>query len=122
MRLGLILTVIAFSPAACVPPAPTRAASGQPSSILQSSRPAAGSTVVGPVDELVLHFDPPARLDEVTVTGHEGTMPMMVHAVGESADYSLPLSGVESGSYRVDWRATVRGREYRGSFEFSVPS
>jgi methionine-rich copper-binding protein CopC len=122
MRLGLILTVIAFSPAACVPPAPTRAASGQPSSILQSSRPAAGSAVVGPVDELVLHFDPPARLDEVTVTGHEGTMPMMVHAVGESADYSLPLSGVESGSYRVDWRATVRGREYRGSFEFSVPS
>jgi len=30
-----------------------------------------------------LRFDLPARLIELTVTGTEGAMPMMVHSVGE---------------------------------------
>jgi methionine-rich copper-binding protein CopC len=93
---------------------------GTAGSILEGSRPAAGSTVQGPVDELVLHFAPPARLDEVTVTGADGTMPMMVHSAGETTDYSLPLSGLEPGAYRVDWRARIGSRQYGGSFEFSV--
>ena len=102
------------------------ATGGQPAgadaagSILAWSTPAAGSTVRAPVDELVLHFSPPARLGEVTVTGPEGAMPMMVTAVGEVEHYSLPLSGLGPGTYRVDWKALAASREYRGSFNFSV--
>ncbi|HEX6741605.1 MAG TPA: copper resistance protein CopC [Sphingomicrobium sp.] len=90
------------------------------SSILKASRPAAGSAVAASVDSLDLHFDPPARLDEVTLEGDGGTMPMMVHSVGEVADYSIPLPGLDAGHYAVNWRATARGRQYRGAFTFTV--
>ena len=89
-------------------------------SILAWSRPAAGATVSGPVDELVFHFSPSARLGEVTVAGPEGAMPMMVAAVGEVEHYSLPLSGLGPGRYTVDWKATARGVDHRGSFGFEV--
>ena len=92
----------------------------QPGSILFSSSPAAGSTVREPVDSLELHFMPLARLDQVTIGGPDGTMPMMVHAVGEVAEYSLPLVGLGPGTYTVDWKATSQGREYRGQFDFRV--
>lgn len=117
-RLWLLLTLLAISSTACAPP--MRLIDGNSDSILESSRPAAVSSVAGPVNELVLHFDPPARLLEVTVAGRRGTMPMMVHAVGEAANYSLPLSELGPGSYRVDWRASVLDREYRGTFQFIV--
>jgi methionine-rich copper-binding protein CopC len=91
-----------------------------PASILKSSRPAAGSTVAASLDSLELHFDPPARLDEVMIDGAGGTMPMMVHSVGEVADYSIPLPDLDAGRYNVNWRATVRGRQYRGAFAFTV--
>ena len=91
-------------------------------SILVGSSPAAGSTTSGEVEELRLHFNPPARLDEVIVTGPQGSMPMMVSSADETESYSLPLSGLEPGSYSVSWRATAKGREYRGSFEFKVAS
>ena len=89
------------------------------SSILVGSSPAAGSTVEAP-EELVLHFSPPARLEEVTVSGPSGTMPMMVHAVGENTHYSLPLPDLEPGAYAVDWRAMAQGREHRGRIPFMV--
>jgi hypothetical protein len=73
-------------------------------SVLVGSSPVAGSTVTGPVDVLVLRFSPPARLDEVTVTGPDGTMPMMLSPVGEQDSYSVPLSGLTAGRYTVDWR------------------
>lgn len=88
-------------------------------SILAWSRPAAGSTVSSP-SELVFHFSPPARLSEVTVTGPDAAMPMMVNAVGEVEHYSLPLSDLGSGRYTVDWRASARGVDHRGSFGFEV--
>jgi methionine-rich copper-binding protein CopC len=91
-----------------------------PVSLLVGSTPAPGSTVAAPVEDLRLSFSPPARLDEVTVTGSEGTMPMMIHAVGEVADYSLPLAGLEAGPYTVNWRATSRGQTHHGSFAFTV--
>ena len=89
-------------------------------SILAWSIPAAGSTVSAPVNELVFHFTPPARLGEVTVTGPDGAMPMMVTAVGEVEHYSLPVDGLDSGSYTVAWRASASGVDYRGSFVFQV--
>ncbi|MBA3511080.1 copper resistance CopC family protein [Sphingomonas sp.] len=90
-------------------------------SILQSSTPAHGSTVVGPVDSLELRFSPPARLLELTVTGSDGlTMPMMVTAVGEVARYSIPLSGLQAGAYTVNWRAAVAGTSHSDSFRFTV--
>src|SRR4051812_31037503 len=72
-------------------------------SILASSVPGAGSMVREPVDSLELHFNPPARLDEIIVRGPAGAMPMMVHAVGTVAHYSLPLSGIGPGKYQVEW-------------------
>ena len=89
-------------------------------SILEMSIPAAGSTVKGPVNELMLHFNPPARLDQVTVTGPEGTMPMMITPVGEVQHYALPLSDLGPGAYTVNWRATAQGTQHRGSFGFTV--
>jgi len=69
---------------------------------------------------LELHFNPPARLNEVSVSGPGGVMPTMVHAVGEASDYSIPLSDLGPGTYSVSWRATAHGREFRGSFSFTV--
>ena len=98
----------------------TKATAGPSNSILTGSTPVAGSTVAGPVDQLVLRFSPPARLNEVTVSGPDGMMPMMVTAVGEVPSYTLPLSGLGAGSYTVNWRATVKGRAHQGSFGFTV--
>ena len=125
MRCAALLWVSLSSGAIlanCTEPAatPAGAIKSSPKSILSSSTPASGSTVKAPVDELMLHFDPPARLDEVTVTGSGGTMPMMVHAAGETDHYSLPVSGLGAGSYTVNWRATAQGTQYRGSFSFTV--
>lgn len=106
------------------PPAGATNAAGdqQPAagSILAWSSPAAGSTVRASISELVLHFSPAARLGEVTVTGPDGAMPMMVNAVGEVDHYSLPLSDLGPGAYTVAWRASARGVDYRGSFGFEV--
>ena len=109
----------------CAQPAPPAASEplanpGAAASILAWSKPAAGSTVGGPVNELVLHFSPPARLGEVTVTGPDGAMPMMVTAVGEVEHYSLPVSELESGRYTVAWKATAGSAAYSGSFGFQV--
>ena len=84
------------------------------------SKPTAGSTVNVPAEELVLHFSPPARLGEVTVTGPDGAMPMMVTAVGEVDHYSLPLWADAPGACTVAWRASVQGREHQRSFDFTV--
>jgi len=105
--------------AACAAQQPASPAQEPSASILVNSSPAAGSTVSAP-DSLKLHFDPPARLNEVKITGPSGTMPMMVEAVGEVADYDLPLSGLEPGSYSVEWRAMAGGRQYSGRISFTV--
>lgn len=102
------------------PSGPTGSAVTPANSILAWSKPAAGSTISAPVNELALHFSPPARLGEVTVTGSDGAMPMMVTAVGEVEHYSLPLPGLGPGRYLVDWRATAGGVEHRGSFAFQA--
>jgi hypothetical protein len=72
------------------------------------------------VNELKLHFAPPARLDELTVTGPEGLMPIMVTAVGETADYSVPVSGLGAGTYTAHWKAMIGARKYEGRFAFTV--
>jgi methionine-rich copper-binding protein CopC len=112
---GVVLCGCAARPADNSTPVQQPAAS-----ILIRSTPAAGSTVAGPVDELKLRFNPPARLGEVTVNGPDGLMPTMVHAVGEVADYSIPLPGLSAGSYTVNWKATAQSRDYTGTFRFSV--
>lgn len=102
------------------PPSPPSGQSAQASSILAGSTPANGATVAAPVNRLELRFDPPARLGEVTVTGPDGMMPMMVTAVGEVARYELPLSGLGPGAYRVEWKASIAGTGHQGSFAFTV--
>ena len=120
--LALLLGSACAANSGDAPAQATNASTEQPAnaSILAASKPAAGSTVAAPVDELVLHFSPPARLEEVTVAGPDGTMPMMVTAVGEVEHYSLPLSGLGPGRYEVAWRASRRGAQHRGSFGFAV--
>ena len=90
------------------------------SSILKTSYPANGATIATDVQELRLHFSPPARLIEVNVEGPSGSMPMMISPAGEAADYSLPLSGVGPGQYTVSWRATVGDAERSGTLTFRV--
>lgn len=85
-----------------------------------SSTPAADSIVAAPVNELVLNFDPPARLGEVTVTGPDGMMPTMVTSVGEVPRYVIPVHGLGPGNYTVRWAATVGGQAHEGSFGFIV--
>lgn len=108
--------------AACSSPAPLEptAPASTSQSILVKSSPSPGSTVSSTADKLELWFDPPARLHEVTVTGPEGMMPMMVTAVGEVGYYSLPLPGRSAGDYAVRWRATAAAAEHRGEFAFTV--
>ncbi|HKP33150.1 MAG TPA: copper resistance CopC family protein [Sphingomicrobium sp.] len=113
---GALLCGCAVQPASSAAPATGQ----QQQSILVGSTPAAGSTVQARVTELKLRFDPPARLHELTVVGDQATMPMMVTAVGEVPDYTIPLSGLGPGSYTINWRASARGKEYRGSFQFTV--
>lgn len=101
-------------------PRETSAAAVQAGSILVRSDPAAGAVVRAPVNSLQLHFQPPARLNEVTVTGPEGTMPTMVDSVGETADYTIPLAGLGPGKYEVTWKATVAGTAHSGAFAFTA--
>lgn len=112
-------TVLSLVAACAAQPAAVPVTAGE-QSILAGSTPAAGSIVGGPVDNLVLRFNPPARLGEVIVTGPDGTMPMMVDAVGELGAFTVPTGGLGPGAYRVDWRATAAGREHRGSLAFTV--
>jgi methionine-rich copper-binding protein CopC len=88
--------------------------------ILAGIAPAAGSTVKGPIEELTFRFARPARLMELTVNGPDGAMPVMISPVGETTDYSIPVSSLDTGAYTVDWRAASAGRDYRGSFSFTV--
>lgn len=101
-------------------PRETSAAAVQADSVLVRSEPGPGAVVRAPVNSLQLHFQPPARLDQVTVTGPEGTMPTMVDAVGETADYAIPLAGLGPGKYEVAWKATVAGTVHSGSFGFTA--
>ena len=105
---------------ACTHQAPVTAVPRQAASILASSTPADSSVVKGPVNSLQLQFDRPALLNQLTVTGPDGTMPMMVHAAAETAHYSIPLPGLTAGRYTVNWRALVGGAEHQGSFVFTV--
>lgn len=70
---ALLLLGCAQPPAAVPPSAPSPATAG---SILVGATPAPGSVVTGPVNQLVLRFSPPARLNEVTIGGPDGAMAM----------------------------------------------
>ena len=121
---GLMPALTMLLLAGCAP-APTAPPGGgaqvpQSNSILVSSSPANGATVAAPVNTISLQFDPPARLGEVTVTGPDGVMPMMVNAVGDVRSYAIPVAGLGAGNYRVDWKASVGGAAHHGSFGFTV--
>ena len=122
LSAGLLAVCSLPGCAKLAPQSAAQSSAAQPAqgSPLASSSPTAGSTAAAPVNALKLHFNPPARLDEVTVRGPDGLMPMMVTAVGEVANYSLPLAGLGPGAYIVNWKAWSGGREYQGSFSFTV--
>ena len=116
--LSALAAMTSLNGCAAAPPAEPAAVS---QSILQSSTPADGSIVEVPVTEIKLRFSPPARLDELTVTGGDGmTMPMMVTAAGEVSSYSIPVSDLGTGAYTVQWRASASGTPHQGIIRFTV--
>jgi methionine-rich copper-binding protein CopC len=117
-RAAIVAASMLF--ASCAQSTTAAPAASSERSILVESKPADGSTVQAPVDDLDLHFSPAAVLNEVTVTGPDGTMPVMITPIGEVEHYSIPLPGLVSGSYTVTWRAASVGRPHKGSFTFSV--
>jgi len=121
MRMAAAATAMAMLGAcAQTSPGSTSATPASEQSILESSTPAAGSIVAAPVNELVLNFNPPARLKEVTLEGPEGVMPTMVTSIGEVPRYSVPLAGLGPGKYTVRWEASVGTDTHTGSFGFTV--
>ena len=88
--------------------------------LLARSTPANGATVAAPVNAMQLKFAKPVRLIEVTLDGPDGLSPMMITAVAETTDYSIPLPGLPGGNYRVNWRANASGRAYEGAISFTV--
>lgn len=101
-----------------VPTGPADASS--PADLKVTSDPAAGSTVAGPVNRLMLDFSAPVALGEVTVSGPDGLMPMMLSPAGLQTHFEIPLPGLESGAYTVTWRATLNGAAKSGTFAFTV--
>ncbi len=121
MRHDWISAILLAALSSCAaPPAAQPLVQTAETSILQRSTPSNGSSVAGPVNQLTLHFAPPARLTEVTIDGPDGLSPMMITAVGETADYSVPLSGLGPGAYRANWKATAAGVAYSGVIVFTV--
>lgn len=114
-----LLALAALSGCAASPPANADAPQTQ-TRILARSTPADGATVAGPVNVLQLTFARPARLLEVTIDGPDGLSPMMITAPAETMEYQVPLSGLTSGKYRVNWRASASGRPYDGVVNFTV--
>ena len=114
-----IFFLMALSSCAAQAPADRPKQAAQ-TSILARSTPAEGSTVKGPVNQLQLHFARPARLLEVTLEGPDGLSPMMITAAGETTDYSIPLPGLGSGSYRASWKASAAGQNSTGIIAFIV--
>lgn len=119
--IPLALAAALLLPACAASPDSPEAPQSAEQSLLQSATPGPGATVQGPVNQLQLRFSRPVRLDEVTITGSDGTtMPMMVTAAGANANYSIPVSGLGTGTYTVAWRASVDGVPQQGSYRFTV--
>ena len=123
-RLALALGLATgIATAACAPVTqngsePSNDEAGGP--ILVRSVPADGARVSAP-DNLELTFREPVRLVELVVAGPSGEMPMMVTAAGAQTEYSIPVSGLESGRNEVRWRAqTADGAPLEGRLSFTV--
>ena len=117
-RAAVVAALLLFT--SCAHSSTAAPAASSERSILVRSKPANGSTVQGPVNDLELHFSPAVVLSELTVSGPDGLMPVMITPVGQVEHYSIPLPDLESGSYTVTWRAASAGRPLEGTLAFSV--
>lgn len=121
MRLVLITALLlATLPGCAARPSHAPRSPDAATTILAASAPANGSTVIAPVDMLVLNFAVPSRLLEVTIDGPDGVSPMMITAAGESKIYSVPLPGLGNGAYRAMWKASSAGQISSGTIMFTV--
>lgn len=91
-----------------------------PAELSVASTPAAGTTVKGPLNQVILDFSTPVALSEVLVTGPDGVMPMMLSPAGVQTHYSVPVPGLGEGSYTLAWKATLDGQPKNGSFAFTI--
>lgn len=119
-----LLVIAAFALGGCSTgpgqAAPVPIVSASPADLGVTSVPAAGSTVTGPINQLELNFNRPVQLSEVTVTGPDGTMPMMLSPAGAQSHFAVPVPGLTAGAYSVSWKAIVDGQAKTGSFAFTV--
>ena len=122
LSLTAILLVIGGCSSQPPAPEPTAVAvvAAGPTDLSVRSTPVAGSTVAGPVNVLLLDFSAPVALGEVTVSGPDGLMPMMLSPAGIQTHYEVPLPALGSGSYTVAWKASLNGAPKSGNFAFTV--
>ena len=91
-----------------------------PAGLSVTSTPAAGSSVKGPLSQVILDFSAPVALGEVLVSGPDGVMPMMLSPAGVQTHYSVPVPGLGEGFYTVAWKAILDGQPKNGSFAFTI--
>ncbi|NRB05893.1 MAG: copper resistance protein CopC [Rhodobacteraceae bacterium] len=90
---------------------------------LETTSPAAGSTVSTAPTEVLMDFKGGIRLTKVTVT-HAGTdsVDLDLSAFkGFISDYAIPIAGFGPGHYQIDWRGLGDdGHAMKGTFSFTV--
>jgi hypothetical protein len=74
---------------------------------LRSSTPAAGATLEGPIDAIVLEFAEPVRLTAITLTDAAGReQPLGARAEAAAAAFTLATGApLPPGAYVIAWRA-----------------
>jgi methionine-rich copper-binding protein CopC len=93
---------------------------------MKSSSPAAGSTVVAPVNEIVLNFNEKLEqsFSSATVQGPDGVNVATTKAQVDAANplsLRLAVPALAAGQYTVQWIAVGRdGHRRNGDFKFAV--
>lgn len=117
--------VVILSLSACVSTPASQRQNGTPAdtrALLVESDPASGAVLAQPPQAVMLLFSQPVRLVEVLVTGPDGLgSPIMITSAGLQTRYVIPVSDIETGTYRVSWRSIDVTRQARqGALSFMV--
>ncbi len=94
--------------------------SRQAGELLTRSTPAHGQILRRSPGELSLTFREPVRLAEVTISGDDQLIPIMLAPAGAQKRFRIPLPELDRGSYTVAWRAGVGAESRQGSFRFQI--
>jgi len=90
---------------------------------LAASSPADGTVITALPGEMTLTFNKKIRLTLVKITrgNAPGAKADLTGHKGFGTHFALPLTGSDSGVYRVEWRGLgVDGHAMQGDFSFTV--